>query len=219
MLSRYHAAMLTETLGRIFEPNALREIIRANVWQDGPATLLGHEYIHFGSCQFKEALAYIDDQHALIGQADTPGRMRAAFGRLTHGAHDFYAHSNYVDLWLQKNGGLKNTCPEDINGLDPELLQSPDLRSAFFYWWRDTIYYIPGLGGFARKYLLFAESHEAMHLDDPSRGPRFYYAIEAAKQRTVAEYQRAVRALTTEQRMLFHGHPAPARREERALVI
>jgi hypothetical protein len=211
--------MLTETLGRFFTPEALKAIIAANVWQDGPATLLGHEYVHFGSGQFKEALGYINDQHALISTADAPHRMWTAFGRLTHGAHDFYAHTNYVDLWLQKHGGLQNTQPHEINGLDPELLNSPDLRSAYFYWWRDLIYYVPGLGGFARKYLVFEGSHEAMHLDDPSRGPRFYYAIEAAKQRTLMEYQRAARALTSEKLMMFLGQPSREWQEERGVML
>lgn len=219
MLSKFHAAMLTEILGHYFSPGALKEVIWANIWQDGPATLLGHEHIHFGSNRFKEALDYINDQHAIIGSTEEPKRMRAAFGRLTHGAHDFYAHSNYVDLWLRKHGGLANTQPQDIDGLDKELLTSPELRSAFFYWWRDTIYYVPGLGSFARKYLLFEGSHEAMHLDDPSRGPRFYYAIEAAKQRTLVEYQRAARALTSEQLAAFQGQRLEATGSERALAI
>lgn len=219
MIHKYHTAMLRQTLGRIFTPGALQAVIAANLGQDGLGTLLGHDYIHFDACKFKESLAYIDSQHALIAASNRPSQMRAAFGRLTHGAQDFYAHSNYVDLWLSKNGGLAATRPEQINGLDPELLNSPELKSGYFYWWRDLIYYIPGLSGFARKYLVFADSHEQMHLDDPTRGPRFAYAIEAAQQRTMAEYQRAARALTAERLALLVGRPVREWLEERRVVL
>jgi hypothetical protein len=209
MLSQYHASMLTDTLGELFTPKALQEIITANVWQDAPWKLIGHAHIHFDACQFKSALAYIDSQQAIAKASKYPGRMRAAFGRLTHGAQDFYAHSNYVDLWLEKHGGLKNTVPADINGHDSELFTSPELRSGFFYLWRDVIYYLPGIKEFAKQYLVFANSHEAMHLDDPSRGPKFFYAIEAAKQRTLMEYRKLVQALSPEQVVAFHGHAQP----------
>ena len=218
MLHEYHAAMLEDTLNRFFSRSALDEIIAANLGQDGLPTIFGHDYIHFDASKFKEALAYIEDQHALVAAAAGPGPFRAAFGRLTHGAQDFYAHSNYVDLWLDEHGGLENTRPQDIDGLDTRLLDSPRLHSGSFYWWRDIIYYIPGLRGFARQYLVFAGSHEAMHLDDPSRGPRFEYAIQAARQRTLAEYARAVRALTPGQLSIFHGQPAAESGRRRALA-
>lgn len=219
MIHRYHTSMLKNTLGHFFTPEALREVTAANLGQDGLGTLLGHDYIHFDACKFKESLAYIDDQHGLIANNQNPHQMRAAFGRLTHGAQDFYAHSNYVDLWLRKHGGLERTHPEQIDGLDPELLSSPELKSGYFYWWRDLIYYIPGISGFARKYLVFADSHEQMHLDDPSRGPRFAYAIEAAQQRTLMEYQRAVRALTPERLAEFQGYSLTAQSTEHVLAI
>jgi len=207
MLHKYHAAMLAETLGQFFAPFALTEIIAANLWQDSPFTLLGHPQIHFDNLQFAAALTYIDQQHACLARAKDSHEMRAAFGRLTHGAQDFYAHSNYVDLWLAANGGLANTRPDDIDGLDPAILNHPDLRSGTFYWWRDLIYYLPGLSGFAKKYLLFAGSHEEMNFDDESRGPRFAYALTAAKERTLAEYQRALRTLSPDRAALFHGQP------------
>lgn len=209
MLHKYHAAMLQDTLGRIFSRTALVELIAANVGQDSLGNLIGHDAYHFDFSKFKEGLAYIENQHAIIQDDADPHMMRAAFGRLSHGAQDFYAHSNYVDLWLEKHGGLARNRPEDIDGLDPELLNSPRLRSGEFYLWRDFIYYVPFLGQFAQRYLVFAGSHEAMHLDEPGRGPRFAYAIEAAKQRTTAEYQRAARALSPERLTLFLGHTAP----------
>ncbi len=58
--------------------------------------------------------------------------------------------------------------------------------------WRDIIYCIPLLGDLARRIWVPVDSHEAMHLDSPERGPQFVYALEAARQRTDLEYNRAV---------------------------
>lgn len=203
MLPRYHAAILAGSIGRHFSRQALREITAANLWQDSPANLL-RSHLHFDNCLIAEGLAYIEAQHALIARASDPREMRAAFGRLSHAAQDFYSHSNYVDLWLQANGRPENARPEDIDGLDPAILNSPDLRTAYFYLWRDFIYYVPLLNLFTKKHMVFPDSHEAMHLDDPTRGPKFPFAIAAAKQRTVAEYQRAAQALGPERAAIFH---------------
>lgn len=208
MLSQYHAAMLTETLAKQFTPVALREIIHANVWQDSPFTLIDHPYIHADESRFAEAQAYIEEQHVLLAKATDPRAMRAAFGRLTHGAQDFYAHSNYVTLWLETHR-QPNLKPQDIDSADPEILAHPHLRSGNFYWWRDVIFYIPIFKNFAKKYLVFANSHEELHLDDPSRGYKFFFAIEAAKQRTLAEYRRVTQTLTSTQLALFQGQPVP----------
>ena len=151
------------------------------------------------------------DRRKMIRLGQRPGVFerrtggRAAFGRLTHAVQDFYSHSNYVDLWLGANGGLANSRPEDINGLDPALLNHPALTSGYFYLWRDIIYYLPVIDRFAKKHLVFPGSHEAMNLDEPDTGPKFPYSLVAAKQRTLAEYQRAVQALSPEQAARFYG--------------
>lgn len=204
MLANYHVAVLTEALGQYFSPGALQEIVAANLGQDSPFNLL-RSVIHFDNSLITEGLAYIEEQHSLIARAEDPHVMRAAFGRLSHTAQDFYSHSNYVGLWLKANGGLENSRPEGINGADPASLNSPDLRSGYFYMWRDWIYYIPLLANVTRKYLVFPNSHEAMHLDSPDRGPRFPYSIVAAKQRTLAEHHRAVQNLSAARARLFHG--------------
>lgn len=205
MLLQYHIAVLTETIGAHFSAEALQQVIHANHEQDSLFNLLTKPHIHFDNCLFAEASAYVEEQHALIGHGDNPLIMRAAFGRLSHTVQDFYSHSNYVNLWLNERGGLEHTRPDDMDGLDPALLASPALRSGYFHFWRDSIYYLPLAKGWAKKHLLFSDSHEAMHLDDPSRGPKFPYSIVAAKQRTLAEYQRAVNALDAERATPFHG--------------
>ncbi|MBI3241562.1 MAG: hypothetical protein HYZ49_04630 [Chloroflexi bacterium] len=204
MIAKYHIAVLTETIGSHFSPAALGQIIEANLGQDrGLNQLKWH--VHFDNCAFAKGRAYVEEQHALIAGTDDPAIMRAAFGRLSHAIQDFYSHSNYVDLWLESNGGFANTCPEDINGLDPALLNHPGLTSGYFYLWRDIIYYLPIVDRFAKKHLVFPGSHEAMNLDAPSTGPKFPYSIIAAKQRTLSEYQRATQALGPERAARFHG--------------
>jgi hypothetical protein len=209
MLERYHAALLAECLGSFFSPRALQQIVAANLGQDSKLNQL-KPHIHFDNCQFAEGLAYIDRQHDLIAHADAPQAMWAAFGRLTHAAQDFYSHSNYVDLWLKAHGGLAATRPQDIDGLDPDLLNPSGLRSGYFYLWRDFIYYLPLFKQFARRHLVFAGSHEAMNLDEPAAGPQFAYAWVAARQRTLAEYHRALAALQPAQADRFHDLAVPA---------
>jgi len=204
MLHRYHISMLKNTLAANFSRTALLEVIAGNLWQDSPLNLL-KSYIHFDNCDFAGGLAHIEELHSVVANTDDPHLMRRAFGRLTHTAQDFYAHSNYVDLWLAQHGGVEQTRPPEIDGLDPELHHSPQLRSGRFFLWRDIIYYLPFVRGFAKKYMLFADSHEAMNLDAPRSGPKFWYAIMAAKQRTVAEYRRVLQTLGPERAVLFHG--------------
>ncbi len=204
MLARYHTAVLTETLGPLLSARALEAIISANLGQDSLRYQINTPHFHFDNCAFAESLAYIERQHTLIAAASNAPAMWAAFGRLSHVAQDFYSHSNYVDLWLAAHGGLAHTCPDGINGLDPGLLASPALRSGYFVLWRDFIHYIPLLDGFAKKHLVAPDSHEAMNLDDPGRGPRFDYSIVAAKQRTVAEYRRVLQSLPPKGAALFN---------------
>ncbi len=206
MIAEYHIAVLTETLGPHFSASALQQIIRANLGQDSGWTQF-QMHVHFDNCAFAKGRAFVEQQHALIAGTDDPKLMRAALGRLTHAVQDFYSHSNYVDLWLEANGGFAKARPEDMDGLDPALLNHPNLTSGYFYLWRDIIYYLPIIDRFAKKYLVFPGSHEAMNLDDPSTGPKFPYSIVAAKQRTLAEYQRAARALGPESAARFHDKP------------
>jgi hypothetical protein len=200
MDSRYHIELLTETVGSYFSAQGLQQIIAANLGQDELRYQLGaYPHYHFDSNQIARGLAYVDEEHALIGSlARSEGSgaaQRAAFGRLTHAVHDFYAHSNYVDLWLEANGGLATGGAEAINGLDLALLQHPQLQTGSFLIWFDTLYYIPGFRALLRRLYLRPGSHEAMNLDSPAQGPKFAYAMVAAKQRTLHEYQRAIQTL------------------------
>jgi hypothetical protein len=196
MDSQYHIQLLTETLASYFSPPALDQIIAANLGQDALRYQLGaYPHYHFDNNAIARSLAYVNEEHVRIGKlattANSAAAQRAAFGRLTHAVHDFYAHANYVDLWLEKNGGLASSVAEQIDGLDPTLLHNPQLYTSSFLLWFDTLYYIPGLRSILRSIYLRPKSHEAMNLDSPRQGPKFAYAMEAAKQRTLYEYRRA----------------------------
>jgi hypothetical protein len=183
-------------------------MIAANLGQDELRYQLGsYPHYHFDNNEIARSLAYVDAEQARIGELataanaggavseDTAAAQRAAFGRLTHAVHDFYAHSNYVDLWLDANGGLDKSNPAEINGLDPILLAHPQLHTGSFLIWFDSFYYLPGFRPILRKLYLRPRSHEAMNLDNPAQGPKFAYAMVAAKQRTLYEYQRAIDTL------------------------
>ena len=200
MESQYHVQLLIETLGSTFAPHALDQIIAANLGQDQLRYQLGaYPHFHFDDSKIAQSLAYVEKEHTLIVKLAASGAakaQRAAFGRLTHSVHDFYAHSNYIDLWLAANGGLARCAPEQIDGLDQSLLAHPHLHTGSFLLWFDPLYYLPGLRPLLRKLYLRPKSHEAMNLDSPTQGPKFAYAMVAAKQRTHHEFQRAVDALS-----------------------
>ena len=59
----------------------------------------------------------------------------------------------------------------------------------------DDIYHFWFATPLARRIPPRPESHQAMNLDSPERGPRFDYAMEAAVQRTLYEYTRAADAI------------------------
>lgn len=244
MRSRYHVHMTRTVLGEYFAPHALDEVISANVGQDSLSSVFGDQaWRHFCGPSIAHSLRYIETEHAQVTElAHNPGcepEQRAAFGRLLHTAQDFYAHSNYVDLWLAartarpaSNGsdqahattpwntaaavaplaGDHPPAPIRIDGCDRTVLHHPSLRIGNWVFWRDLIFYVPLVGDLARALWVPPGSHEAMHLDSPERGPRFYYALVGACHRTHLEFRRvesAVRAAGGERALArFLGHPA-----------
>ena len=200
MLTKYHRSITCTALATHFSEAALDEIVAANLAQDAWIYQLGTKaHYHFDNNGIAEGLSYIEGLHrtiaALAEEASRGQAQRVAFGRLCHAAQDFYAHSNYVDLWLARNGGLESTIPSEIDGLDQALLSHPDLRTGTSVVWRDWIYHFSFAAPLARLIPPRPGSHQAMHLDSPERGPKFAYAVEAAVQRTLYEYNRAANAI------------------------
>jgi hypothetical protein len=198
MLKTYHRAITTQALNGFFSPAALECIILANLGQDHWLYgQIGHPEYHFDQNAFLEGLAYIERNRMIFRsrlEAGDNALARQALGRLTHAAQDFYAHSNYVALWLGRFLPGQPPPPAEIDALDEALLKDPDLRSGKIYWPFEPFSWIPGLARIVVP-LLPRDSHAWMNLDSPARGPGFAYAFAAAVKRTLYEYQLTVTGL------------------------
>ena len=204
MLTSYHVEMLHLALDGTFSPRALEKIIAANRHQDRLGGQVGHDEYHFDNNAFDKSCAYIEEQRALTVSSLMANHVPAAwsaFGRLTHTAHDFYAHSNYVDLWLacRKNGRLP--APAEVDPMDPELINSHTLRSGKVHW-LEILTILPPLRPLVMP-LLPRDSHGWMNLDAPERGPNFEYAFQAAVKRTTIEFEKTTKGLPQDLVRLF----------------
>jgi hypothetical protein len=183
MDARYHEQITRQALAGRFDEAALQAIVRANLGQDRLANLLGHPEIHFDGSAFAAGEAYIAEQRrqavaALVERDDRPAAL-AAFGRLLHGRQDFYAHSNWVALWGDSRGGIAHCSPDQVEiCLDPLLV--PQLISGVGSVRDFVLVHLPLLGRWAGRHLVPPNSHEAMNLDHPGRGPLFPFAMAAA---------------------------------------
>ncbi len=209
MIKAAHARITRRALGGSFGPRALAVIIASNVGVDSLPNLLWHDEYHFDNNAFEASRAHMEEQRAHILPALERGKAHAAweaFGRLTHTAQDFYAHSNYVDLWLacQPNGMVP--AAGEIDPLDDSLVENPSLRSGKMYFPLGALSFVPGLGKLVISRLP-RDSHAWMNLDSEARGPMFEYAFHAAVKRTRLELERVVKGLTKELRCLFTELP------------
>jgi hypothetical protein len=191
--ARYHLAVLRRALAGRLSPRALAAVEAANLGQDSLRGLL-HYHWHFDNSLFAEGLAYIEACRAEAASTAEPALAWAAFGRLSHAAHDFYSHSNYVALWLAGQPAGSAPSPDAIDGLDPACLRHPSLRSGVVYLPWEALALMPAITGLVRL-ILPKDSHAWMNLDSPATGPLFPFSIHAALQRTVAEFYRTLAAI------------------------
>lgn len=204
MLTRYHEAITRKALSTHVSPLALNIIVAANMEQDNLSGQFGHDEYHFDNNAFEKGYAYLAEQrtliHAALGNGDTPSAW-AAFGRLTHTVQDFYAHSNYVDLWLAQ---FEENPPQptEIDPLVKEFLENPNLHSGKLYYPLEALSFVPFLKDIIIP-LLPKDSHAHMNLDMPEKGRRFAYAFEAAAKRTVVEFDATVMNLSEDHRNSF----------------
>jgi hypothetical protein len=214
MLKAIHARITRQALAESLGPRALEGIVAANVGQDALSGQLGHDEFHFDNNAFERSRAYLAEQRGLIRPALEAGNgplAWEAFGRLTHTVQDFYAHSNYVDLWLSCQAKGMRPSPGEIDPLDPDLMDSPALRSGRLYYPLEALSFLPGVKKLVIP-MLPRDSHAWMNLDSPERGPLFEYAFQAALKRTRQEFEKAVRGLAIELQAIFTDrlHAAPA---------
>ena len=209
MLRGVHARITRRALGDRLSPRALAVVLDSNLRLDSILNQLGHDEFHFDNNAFDASRAYIAGQRALIRPALERGETRhawKAFGRLVHTAQDFYAHSNYVDLWLacQPNGMVP--AANEIDPVDDSLIDNPSLRSGKPYHPFGFLSFVPGL----RKLIiprLPRDSHAWMNLDSEASGPMFEYAFYAAVKRTRFELETVEKALTKELSQMFSEIP------------
>jgi len=181
-------------LDDVFSLRALESILKANLHQDRLRGQIGHPEYHFDQNAFEESYAYIEAQRALTVSClmanDRPSAW-SAFGRLTHTAQDFYAHSDYIPLWLARQSG--SVSPADVDPMDLDLINSSTLRSGKVYW-LEVFTLIAPLKPLILR-LLPRDAHGWMNLDSPARGPNFPYAFHAAVKRTQIEFERTTKDL------------------------
>ncbi|MGZ9235487.1 MAG: hypothetical protein ACXW4E_08180 [Anaerolineales bacterium] len=196
MLRPFHIEIMHLALDDVFSPRALEKIIESNLYQDRLLGQIGHDEYHFDNNAFDKSYAYIEEQRALTISslmADDAPSAWSAFGGLTHTAQDFYAHSNYIDLWLsfQPDGAVPSA--SEVDPMDPDQINSPALRSGKVYL-LEILTFIPLLRTRVMP-LLPRDAHGWMNLDSPERGPNFKYAFQAAVKRTKIEFERTTKDL------------------------
>lgn len=194
MLSPFHIEIMHLALDDVFSPRALDRIIKANLRQDRVLGQIGHDEYHFDNNAFEKSYAYLEEQRALTISslmANDISSAWSAFGRLTHTAQDFYAHSNYIKLWLTLQP--EGVDPADVEPMNLELINSSGLRSGKVYP-LELLALIPFLKPFVMS-ILPRDSHGWMNLDAPQRGPGFPYAFQAAVKRTKIEFERTTKGL------------------------
>ncbi|MCJ7431974.1 MAG: hypothetical protein MUO77_00655 [Anaerolineales bacterium] len=132
MLKQIHVEITREALNGSFSPRARWIISAANFRQDTLRGKIGHNEYHFDNNTMDASYRYINKQRGyILASLLLPNSSSAwpAFGRLIHTAQDFYAHTNYVFLWLAR---YKDATPPPSPEIDPvkkSLLHSPDLHS------------------------------------------------------------------------------------------
>ena len=189
----YHRQVLARAIGPRVSRRALAAITAANLDQDSLRGLLRPE-LHFDNNLFTQSLGYIETMRAAAAATDSPAAAWDAFGRLCHPAQDFYSHSDYVALWLEPFSLGAWPAPDKIDGLDAAVLRHPRLFTGHVYLPLEALCLFPFLRPVVRP-LLPRDAHAWVNLDSPETGPLFPYSIEAAVQRTSAEFDRTLAAI------------------------
>lgn len=206
MNKKYHQAITRQACQGLFNEHPLEVIIQANIHQDRLRGQIGHPEFHFDSNAFESSQATMEANRREVVRALQDGEAVPAwqaFGRLIHAAQDFYAHSNYVTLWLERFPADAWPEAEQIDPLDETILSMP-MRSGKIYWPLEPLSFIPLLRPLILPFLR-RDSHAWMNLDSEKRGPKFAFAYAAAVKRTKFEYQQTVLRLNEAQRNLFTG--------------
>ena len=205
MLTQYHIEIMLNALGERFSPRAMSAVIHANLNQDRLSGQFGHDEFHFDNNAFEKSYAYIEEQRALTVSAlqkNDALSAWSAFGRMTHTLQDFYAHSNYITLWVARFEGQALPPSSEVDPVDLSLIQHPDLHSGKVYLPFEILYFKRSTREFSLR-ILPKDSHAWMNLDTPEQGFKFDYAMQAAIKRTVIEFEKTTSGFSQEMCKLF----------------
>jgi hypothetical protein len=197
MLQKYHVEILQQALGGTFSPPALAKITEANVYQDRLSAQIGHDEYHFDNNAFEKSYAYVEEQRARVISSlrkEDAASARSAFGRLTHTVQDYYAHTNYIDLWLSLHTNGSRPAPSAVDPVDAAIIDSPALRSGRIYLPLEVFSFIKIFRPLVMP-LLPRDSHAWMNLDSPDRGFKFEYVMSASVKRTILEFGKTTKDL------------------------
>ncbi len=175
----------------------LQTIWQGNIGQDRGEGLNHPEYHFDGMSTFSElsaGFAYIGSQRALICDRRLNREQKLlAFGRITHAVQDFYAHSNYVELYA----AFRKQPLEEINPASIPLLETA-LRDQRYAAFACVLIKHLRTGSWALDpndpKNKGPHSHTAMNKDEAGR-PGHDHARNLAERQTVLEYRRVACAL------------------------
>ncbi len=184
MKKKYHIDITKTSLSEHFSEYALKEIVKGNLEQDRLINQFGHDYIHFDGSAFKSGFRYLRRQKQDVIdeiRKNNFSSARYALGRVTHSWQDFYSHSNYVRLWIDKMGNLP---PEEITIEDLDIIDHTNLKSGKNYGLIEFLTLLPVISKWIKPHMP-ADSHAKLNLDGPESGDLFIYAYTAALKQTV----------------------------------
>jgi hypothetical protein len=189
MWTIYHQAITKDALSGKFSLRALKIILAANQGQDRFVGQIGHPQFHFDDCAFDRDYAYMREQREIVLtsiKARRPMLGWQAFGRITHAGQDFYAHSNYLDLWLEKHNIQNIQSNLEVDPIDEEINRSSRLVSGRNFL-SGLLVKLPWIGK-PIKNMIPHDSHTWMNKDGPFVGPIFDLVLQCARKRMLIEY-------------------------------
>ena len=195
METKYHLEITKLALQPHFSETALQIITQANIRQDRLAYMVGHDYIHFDGSAFAEGFDYLQNQQSQIFESISKRDFQSsqkAFGRMTHSWQDFYSHSNYVQLWVNKSGEYN---PHKIIPADDDIINHPSLQSGKNYGLVEFLAMLPILSPFLLSKMP-ADSHAKMNLDSTKSGEYFLFAYHAALKQTTKIFHEISQKIT-----------------------
>jgi hypothetical protein len=138
-----HKRMDNQVLGKRLSDQALFALNYGNISQDAASAKTGKMDHHFCNNMLARSLNYTDEvQREIIKDLGSKKRLSdedlmnivRKEGARIHVLQDFYAHSNYTELNLQKNPALKLGEIPLMNWNDLRNGNAADLRSGFYFY-------------------------------------------------------------------------------------